>query len=86
VVAIHVLNILSTRQRRGDSTTLQHLIARLPVRRADLRRVVSALHREGYLDATRMRLTLQGFAVGASIDANDMPALRETAVAPRRAA
>jgi hypothetical protein len=47
---------------------------------------VSALHREGYLDATRMRLTLQGFAVGASIDANDMPALRETAVAPRRAA
>lgn len=78
-IAIHVLNALTTRHRRQCPTTLDDLVEALHVRRPDVRRVVSALHRAGYLDASRMRLTLLGFAVGASIDAALLPTLRARA-------
>jgi hypothetical protein len=51
------------------------------VRRGDVRRVVSALDREGYVDALRMRPTLLGFAVGRSYLGQPLPALRRPRLA-----
>ncbi|APR75316.1 Hypothetical protein A7982_00662 [Minicystis rosea] len=59
--------------RRHD---LETLTSELRVRRGDIRTVVSALHREGYLDALRMRLTLTGFALGRSYVGQPLPQLR----------
>jgi len=36
-------------------------------RREDVREIVRRLDEEGFVDASRMRLTLQGFALGASL-------------------
>jgi DNA-binding Lrp family transcriptional regulator len=37
------------------------------VRREDVREIVRRLDEEGFVDAARMRLTLQGFALAASL-------------------
>ncbi len=37
------------------------------VRREDVREIVRRLDEEGFVDATRMRLTLEGFALAASL-------------------
>lgn len=39
------------------------------VRREDVREIVRRLDEEGFVDATRMRLTLQGFALASSLTA-----------------
>jgi hypothetical protein len=65
--------------------TLETLTDELNVRRVDLRRAVSALHREGFVDALRMRLSLTGFAVGSSLVSQELPALRKPAAAVRAA-
>lgn len=39
------------------------------VRREDVRELVSRLDEEGFVDASRMRLTLQGFALASSLQA-----------------
>jgi hypothetical protein len=39
------------------------------VRREDVREVVRRLDEEGFVDAARMRLTLQGFALASSLTA-----------------
>jgi hypothetical protein len=77
---------MTTRQRDGRLTTLDDLLHGLAVRRADIRFVVSALHREGYLDALRMRVTLKGFAVGQALAGSELPPLRSNGPLARRAA
>jgi Mn-dependent DtxR family transcriptional regulator len=75
-LAPHVLKALVQSQMNGRRATLQTLVDDLFVRRADVRATVNALHAEGYLDATRLRLTMMGFAHGVSLLDVELPALR----------
>ncbi|WP_437581188.1 hypothetical protein [Sorangium sp. So ce887] len=72
----HLLRTLVALQSEGKTVTLETLTTALAVRRADVRRVINALHREGYLDALRMRLTFRGLALGAAFAAAPLRPLR----------
>ena len=80
-LALHVLHALAQAQIEGRNVNLETLTQDLRVRHADVRRTVSALDREGYADALRMRLTLRGFVLGRSLAANDLPVLRRPKLA-----
>jgi DNA-binding GntR family transcriptional regulator len=70
----HVLRALALAQRDDRRISLDDLVEELKVRRTDVRKVLSSLHSEGMLDILRMRLTLQGFALGiACVNANLKP-------------
>jgi hypothetical protein len=75
-LSVHVLHALALAQLEGRRHDLETLTSELRVRRGDVRKAVSALHREGYLDALRMRLTLMGFALGRSYAGQVLPELR----------
>jgi DNA-binding IclR family transcriptional regulator len=72
----HVLQALAQAQCEGEVVSLDTLVQTLRVRRVDVRRTVSQLHREGYVDALRMRLTLPGFALGRAYLGEALPPLR----------
>ena len=78
-LSMHVLRALAHAQTEGQRSTLDTLVDQIKVRRRDVRSVVTALHQQGLVDAIHMRLTLQGFAVGRSLLAQELPALRVTA-------
>lgn len=80
-LVLHVLVALAVAQIEGERHDLESLSALLQVRRGDVRRAVSALHREGFVDALRMRPTLLGFALGRSYAGQPLPALRRAPVA-----
>ncbi|EYF07876.1 hypothetical protein [Chondromyces apiculatus] len=75
-LAPHVLRALFDLQSEGALVNLQTLTDTLQVRRVDIRRVITALHREGYVDALHMRLTLRGYALGASFAKSELLPLR----------
>jgi DNA-binding IclR family transcriptional regulator len=75
-LAPHVLKALFDLQSEGALVNLQTLTDLLRVRRGDIRRVITALHREGYVDAVHMRLTLRGLAVGAAFAQSPLRPLR----------
>jgi DNA-binding IscR family transcriptional regulator len=75
-LAPYVLRVLARHQMDGRLCTLDSLTDEIRVRRADLRRTVSALHREGYVDALRMRATMSGFAIGRRLLDVQLPELR----------
>jgi hypothetical protein len=75
-LAAHVLLHLANAQKKGRPMTLLTLSRAVGARRVDVRGVVTALHRGGYMDAATMRLTLSGFAIGASLRLVDLPGLR----------
>jgi hypothetical protein len=75
-LAEHVLRTLACDHLEGRRSDLDTLTAELRVRRADVRSMLSALHREGYLDVLRMKLTLEGFAIGCALMDRDIPELR----------
>ena len=75
-LAAHVLLLLALAQKKGRPMTLLTLSRAVGARRADVRAIVSALHRAGYVDAMTMRLSLAGFAIGASLRHAALPALR----------
>ncbi len=75
-LAPYVLRMLAGYQKEGRVANLETLVDDIGVRRADLRRTVSALHREGYVDALRMRLTMAGFALGTALSKAELPPLR----------
>jgi hypothetical protein len=79
-LAAHVLRSLAIGHSQGHAVTLDGLSAELRVRRADVRSVITALHKEGYVNAATMRLTLRGFTVGTALGNVELPALR---TAPR---
>lgn len=81
-LAPHLLKILYAFQNDGVTVTLETLTSALQVRRIDVRRAITAMHREGYLDALRMRLTLRGLALGAAFTVSSLRPLRH---APLRA-
>jgi hypothetical protein len=75
-LAEHVLRTLARAHLGSRRSDLDSLTTELRVRRADVRSVLSALHREGYLDVLRMKLTLEGFALGCALMDRDLPAVR----------
>lgn len=62
MIALHVMREMTSAQADGRRITALDLAESLQVRRADIRGVVSELHRQGLVDAMRMRVTLAGFA------------------------
>lgn len=85
-LSAHVLYALAVAQMEGRRLDLDALVSDLQVRRGDIRRVLSALHREGYLDVLRMRLTMMGFALGRSYIGKPLPELRRPRLAAVAAA
>lgn len=89
-IGMSVLSVLTKRQRLGQRTTLEDLVEALAVRRTDVRRVVSALHQQGFVDALRMRVTLAGLAIGVSLHKTDLASVATEPAKPcpgsRRAA
>lgn len=66
-LAAHVLRALASAQSRGRLVRLDELAPALDVRREDVRKVVTQLDAEGHVDAMRMRLTMTGLALAASM-------------------
>jgi hypothetical protein len=66
-VAARVLRHLAREQSRGRLVRLDELACAIGVRREDVRHAVTSLHAEGHVDAQRMKLTLSGFAIAASM-------------------
>jgi DNA-binding IclR family transcriptional regulator len=82
-LAAHVLITLAA--DRGRAARLDELADDLGVRRADVRRVVSALHAQGMLDAARLRLTMPGLALAAALQGCKLRDVRRPVVAERTA-
>lgn len=76
LLAPYVLTALFAAQVEGKSSSLDTLVEAIKVRRSDLRRTVTALHREGLVDVRSMRLTMLGFAMGSRYAGQGLPALR----------
>jgi len=55
---------------------LEDLVGEIGVRRKDVRAVLTKLHQQGFLDVLRMRLSLRGFAIGVSLQGEELRALR----------
>jgi hypothetical protein len=81
-LAPHILRVLATAQHRGQPLTIEAIVAKLKVRKVDIRTAISELHTQGLLDALTLRLTFQGFAVGTALRSHKLPALRRAAPAP----
>lgn len=75
-LCFYLLRALALGQREGVRHDLDSLVLDVRARRSDVRRALSQLHTEGLLDVCTMRLTLAGFALGASLASRTLPALR----------
>jgi Mn-dependent DtxR family transcriptional regulator len=75
-LSMHVLRALAESQTAGRRSTLETLVDQIQVRRRDVRSAVSGLHQQGLVDAIHMQLTLEGFAIGRALLAQELPALR----------
>lgn len=67
-LAAHVICHIAHEQSRGRAVALDELADTIGVRRVDVRHVVTSLHQEGHVDAKRMKLTMTGLAIAASLD------------------
>jgi DNA-binding IclR family transcriptional regulator len=79
VLSLYILRALARHQIRERRVTLQTLVDELGVRRVDVRRTVSLLHEQGYLDVVRLHLTMTGFALGIGLLDRELPELRRVA-------
>jgi hypothetical protein len=75
-LAAHLLRTMAAAQRDARRIDLDGLTRQVGVRRADVRATLSALHTEGLVDALRMRLTLDGFTLGQSLEGRRLAPLR----------
>jgi DNA-binding GntR family transcriptional regulator len=75
-IAAQILRFLVLAQQKGEPVNLETLSERLPVRRSDIRAVVTQLHQEGFLDALYMRVTLKGWALGMALLQQELPAIQ----------
>ncbi|WP_437910254.1 hypothetical protein WME95_21095 [Sorangium sp. So ce327] len=85
-LAPHLLRTLVALQSEGKTVNLDTLTTALQVRRTDVRRAITALHREGYLDVLCTRLTLRGLALGAAFAASQLRPLRRASLRAVKAA
>lgn len=76
ILAPYVLAILYNAQAEGRLMTLASLVSEIKVRKTDLRRTVTALHEQGYLNAMTMRLSIMGFALGSKYAKQGLPDVR----------
>jgi DNA-binding IscR family transcriptional regulator len=81
-IAAHVIVALAEAQEMGRAVRLDELAADLDVRKADVRQVVTSLHSEGHVDALRLRLTMTGLALAASLTECKLRELRSEETAP----
>lgn len=72
--------------RRLSALTVEVLAAELKVRRVDVRRSLSALHKQGLMDVAQMRLTLAGFALGKALEGRQLRSIRIPLARESRAA
>ncbi|MCS6902174.1 MAG: hypothetical protein NZX77_20720 [Polyangiaceae bacterium] len=86
LLAGHLLKTLALAQQRGQKLTLDELTAEVKARRVDVRTTLTLLHREGYVDAVKMRLTLQGFLLGVALSDTPLKPLRAPWAVERKAA
>ena len=86
VMASHLLAAIARAAEEGRRTNLEILAEEVGLRRAEARRTLSALDRQGLIDVVRMRPTLLGFAVGRGLEARGLPSLRREVEALRRVA
>ena len=77
-LSAHILRHASVAQVAGTKCelTAQSLATDLRVRRVDVRRSLSALHKQGLIDVAQMRLTLAGFALGKALEGRQLKAIR----------
>lgn len=75
-IAAHVLRHLADAQARGRLVRLDELACEVGVRRKDVRELVSSLHAEGHVDATRLKLTMTGLVLAASMHDSTLRAVR----------
>jgi hypothetical protein len=80
-LAAHVLVVLARAQRADRIVTIHDVAAELDVRKNDVRDVVTRLHREGHVDALRLRLSFSGFALAAVLASATLRTLRATRAA-----
>ena len=78
-LAAHVLVVLARAQRDDRLVTIHDVAAELDVRKNDVRDVVTRLHREGHVDALRLRLSFSGFALAAVLASAKLRTLRASA-------
>jgi hypothetical protein len=64
-LAAHVLRAIA--RPRARVVSVDDVARTVGARRVDVRRIVTRLHEEGYVDALRMRPTLAGLAVATSL-------------------
>jgi hypothetical protein len=76
VLAIHVMNALTRARVKGRVISLEDVALEVGARKVDVRRVVTALDRQGLVDAARMRPTLLGFAIGRALRGEALRTLR----------
>jgi len=76
-IASHVIRELARHQLRGRAARLDDLASEIGVRREDIRKVVTSLHREGHVDAKTMRLTMTGLVLAVSMRKCKLPPVRE---------
>jgi hypothetical protein len=81
-VAAHILRHLARAAQRGRLVHLETLASDIGVRREDVREVVTSLHAEGHVDAKRMRLTLSGLALAATMKDCKLRAARTVDACP----
>jgi DNA-binding IscR family transcriptional regulator len=72
----HVLRAIASAHRFGRPCNLEMLAQEIGVRRGDVRHCVTSLHREGFVDALRMKPTLAGFALSRALEGATLGALR----------
>ena len=77
-LSAHILRHASAAHVAGTKRelTAQSLATDLRVRRVDVRRSLSALHKQGLMDVAQMRLTLAGFALGKALEGRQLKAIR----------
>jgi predicted ArsR family transcriptional regulator len=88
-LSAHILRHAAAAQVAGTKSApvlVELLAADLRVRRVDVRRSLSALHKQGLLDVAQMRLTLAGFALGKALEGRRLRAIRIPPARESRAA
>jgi hypothetical protein len=81
LLAGHLLKTLAQAQQRGRQMSLEELVEEVKARRVDVRTTMTMLHREGYVDAVKMRLTMAGFLLGVALEDKELRPLRAAVAA-----
>jgi|GEM_PF-2243580 len=86
LLAGHLLKALAAAHQEGRPMDLDALVDEVKARRVDVRATMTMLHREGYVDAVKTRLTMRGFLAGVALTDRTLKPLRAPAVAAVKAA